>query len=142
MPGRAEQGVTCGAYGGVVHVVAMIPAWMLADGEYAGIALGQVAEFGFAVEPSSLETHDAAPGVEQDGASPPVTTLSGVVVRGSPQVPPVLDAGVLRPILRSADEATDGTGVVARGRLLVEPYLWSSDGALWPLMPEGCASGR
>ncbi|MEJ2866741.1 hypothetical protein WCD74_03135 [Actinomycetospora sp. OC33-EN08] len=65
----------------------------------------------------------------------PVTTISGSVLRPSSQAPTIVDAGALMPVLHGA--APSGEAVLARGRLVVEPLLWSTDGVLWPLLPDG-----
>lgn len=119
-----------------VHVVAALPAWMLADGEYGDLAVGHAAEFGFALEPESVEARTAAAGLEQVGESVPTTTVSGTVLATSPDVPGVVDAGELKPIV-VRDTLPRGKTVVARGRLVVEPFLWATDGVLWPLVPDG-----
>lgn len=119
-----------------MHVVAAVPAWMLADGEYAAIAVGHAAEFGFALEPELVETRAEAPGVVQVGEAVPTTTVSGTAVADSSDGPSVVDAGDVKPILLG-DALPGGGEVVARGRLVVEPFLWATDGILWPLIPDG-----
>lgn len=119
-----------------VHVVAALPAWMLADGEYGDIAVGQTAEFGFALEPDLVEFRSTTPGLDQDGEGVPSTTVSGRWHECSSDAPVVVDAGEVKPILVHTEPAL-GPNVVARGRLVVEPFLWASDGVLWPLVPDG-----
>jgi hypothetical protein len=119
-----------------VHVVAALPAWMLADGEYAEVAVGRAAEFGFALEPETVEFRSATPGVEQDGERVPRTTASGRLLVPSPDAPGVVDTGGVKPILVEQERAGD-RDVVAQGRLVVEPFLWASDSVLWPLVPDG-----
>ncbi|MCD2186636.1 hypothetical protein [Actinomycetospora soli] len=118
-----------------MHLVTVLPAWMIADGEYGDLAVGRAAEFGFALEPESVDVGAFPPGFAQSGDRVPVTTISGSVLRPSSQTPTIVDAGTLMPVLHGA--APSGDGVLARGRLVVEPLLWSSDGVLWPLLPDG-----
>ena len=136
MSRRAESGVIAAPKLSFVHVVAVLPAWMLADGEYADIAVGRTAEFGFALEPELVEFRSATPGVQQDDECVPSTTVSGTLLLPSPEAPGVVDTGGLLPILVQQERAT-GRDLVARGRLVVEPFLWASDGVLWPLVPDG-----
>jgi hypothetical protein len=108
---------------------------MLADGEYGDVAVGRRAEFGFALEPEVVEVRSAAAGLEQDDKPVPTTVVSGTVVAHSPEAPSVVDAGAVQPIL--VHEPRPEGAVVARGRLVVEPFLWASDGVLWSLVPDG-----
>jgi hypothetical protein len=119
-----------------VHVVVAVPAWMIADGEYGDVAVGHTAEFGFALEPELVEARAAEPGLEQAGGPVPTSVASGAVLAGSPNTPGVVDAGAVKPILLG-DAFQRAGEVVARGRLVVEPFLWATDGLLWPLVPDG-----
>jgi hypothetical protein len=109
---------------------------MLADGEYGNVAVGRAAEFGFALEPDLVEVRAAEARINQDGEVLPVTTVSGTVLAHSSEAPSVIDSGDVKPILMGDEQPRDGA-VVARGRLVVEPFLWASDGLLWPLVPDG-----
>ena len=92
-----------------MRVTAEVPAWMIADGEYGGVAVGRQHEFGFALEPASIRARTRDRGLSQvDGSS--ATWASGVIVKDSSDV---------------------------EGRLVVEPYLWVPDGMLWPTVPDG-----
>lgn len=119
-----------------VHVVAALPAWMLADGEYGDIIVGRTAEFGFVLEADVVEVRPAAAGLKQVGEGVPMTVASGPVLAASSEAPSVIDTGEVQPIL-VGEEQPRGGAVVARGRLVVEPFLWASDGVLWPLAPDG-----
>lgn len=119
-----------------MYVVAALPAWMLADGEYGDIAVGRAAEFGFVLEADLVETRAAAARLEQTGDGVPTTVASGPILAPSSEAPVVIDAGEVRPLLVGDEQPRIGT-VVARGRLVVEPFLWSSDGVLWPCLPDG-----
>lgn len=120
-----------------MRVTAEIPPWMIADGEYAGVAVGRRQEFGFALVPASIQGRTADRGLHQvDGSS--ATTASGVVLRHSSDVPPVLDEGCVLPILAAADLAHPaGAELDVDGRLVLEPFLWAPDGLLWPTVPDG-----
>jgi hypothetical protein len=131
-----DPGVTVVPKLSVVHVVAALPAWMLADGEYAEVAVGRTAEFGFALEAETVEFRSATPGIEQDVERVPRTTVSGKLLVPSPDAPGVVDTGGVTPILVEQERAGD-RDVVAQGRLVVEPFLWASDSVLWPLVPDG-----
>lgn len=119
-----------------VHIVAALPAWMLADGEYGELAVGRTAEFGFALEPDEVELRSAPAEVAQDSSLVPTTTVSGPALVSSADAPATVDAGAVKPIVVH-EGLRDGHDVVVRGRLVVEPYLWASNGVLWPLVPEG-----
>lgn len=119
-----------------MHVVAALPAWMLADGEYGDIVVGRAAEFGFVLEADIVEMGAAARGLEQTGDGVPMTVASGPVLAPTPQAPSVIDTGEVQPILVGEEDIRAGT-VVARGRLVVEPFLWATDGVLWPQVPHG-----
>lgn len=119
-----------------VYIVAALPPWMLADGEYGDLAVGRTAEFGFALEPDEVELRSADAEVAQDSALVPTTTVSGTALVSSADAPATVDAGEVKPIVVH-EALRHGQDVVARGRLVVEPYLWASNGVLWPLVPEG-----
>lgn len=118
-----------------VRLVAVVPAWMLADGEYGDLAVGGTAEFGFALEPELIEAGSGATDVDQIGGGVPVTRVSGTAVVLSPEAPPVIDAGLVKPIVIT--DAQNGDALSVRGRLVVEPALWATDGVLWPMVPDG-----
>jgi hypothetical protein len=120
-----------------VRLVAVVPAHTIADGEYDDLAAGRLAALGFALqEPSASAAHDR--GVIQVGEPVPTTTITGTVLRPGDEVPPLLDAGHLLSLLASAhDDWTAGAELAVTGRLVVEPYLWATDGMLWPLVPDG-----
>lgn len=119
-----------------VHLVAVLPAWMLADGSFGELVVGGTAEFGFAVEPQHIGLSTGTRGIEQVGAPVPITTVSGTALAPSPEAPLVIDTGWVKPIVIALDATPDST-VSARGRLVVEPHLWATDGVLWPLIPDG-----
>ncbi|WP_433802550.1 hypothetical protein [Actinomycetospora sp. CA-084318] len=119
-----------------MHLVAVLPAWMLADGDFGGLVVGGTAEFGFAVEPAHIDLGADMAGIVQVGDAVPTTTVSGTVLAPSPEAPLVIDAGWVKPIVTALDASHRGT-ISVRGRLVVEPQLWATDGVLWPLVPDG-----
>jgi hypothetical protein len=119
-----------------VHLVAVLPAWMLADGDFGELAVGGTAEFGFAVEPHNIDLGSGVSGIDQVGEAVPTTTVSGIALAPAPEAPAVIDAGLLKPIVATLDASVWGA-VSVRGRLVVEPHLWATDGVLWPLVPDG-----
>jgi hypothetical protein len=135
VPRRVEPGVTTTSKVSCVHLVAALPAWMVADGEYSGVAVGSTAEFGFAIEPEHVDAGPRSTGLEQVGEAVPTTTVSGAALVTSPDAPVVIDTGDVKPIV--VTDAQDGDTVSVRGRLVVEPFLWATDGVLWPLVPDG-----
>jgi hypothetical protein len=136
VPGRTEPGVMSAPRLSSVRLVAVVPAWMFADGEYGDLAVGGQAEFGFALESERVDAGSAAMGIEQAGEPVPTTTVHGSVISASPNAPVVIDAGTVKPIVTAAD-ASPSEAVSARGRLVVEPFLWATDGVLWPTAPDG-----
>lgn len=120
-----------------VHLVAVVPTYAIADGEYDHLAAGRLAGLGFALHVLSSSL-GVGQGVVQVGEPVPTTTVSGTVRRPHHEVPPVLDAGLLQPLLASAhDDWPAGAELAVTGRLVLEPYLWAPDGMLWPLVPDG-----
>lgn len=119
-----------------VRLVAVVPAWMLADGEYGDLAVGGRAEFGFAMELERVDAGSGAVGIEQAGEPVPTTTVRGSVISASSGAPVVIDAGTVKPIVTATD-ASLHDAVSARGRLVVEPFLWATDGVLRPAVPDG-----
>ena len=124
---------------GPVHLVAVVPTYTIADGEYDHIAAGHLAALGFALQvATSAPAGPDGPGVVQDDALIPTTTITGTVLRPTDQAPAVLDDGSVRPLLATSDDPwTAGEMLAVTGRLAVEPYLWATDGMLWPLVPDG-----
>ena len=119
--------------------MAVVPTHTLADGEYDDVVTGRLAGFGFALQVTSTAAASSA-GVTQEGSPVPTTTVAGTVRLPGTEVPPVLDAGLVQPLLASADERWPADAMLAvTGRLVVEPYLWAADGMLWPLLPDGRA---
>ncbi|MCD2185720.1 hypothetical protein [Actinomycetospora soli] len=118
-----------------MRVEAVVPAWMLADGEYVGLATGDPVRTGFA-----LAVTATGPGgteaLEQSGARPGLTTVGGrtevvghtTVLRSPPCCLVLLAAGRL-PL---------DVGLHVEGWLTVEPFLWVPDGELARARPEGC----
>lgn len=105
--------------------------------KYDDVVTGQLAGFGFALQVTSTATATSA-GVTQDGSSVPTTTVAGTVRLPDTEVPPVLDAGLVQPLLVTSDEPWLPDAMLAvTGRLVVEPYLWAAEGMLWPLLPDG-----
>ena len=120
-----------------MRLVAVVPAHTIADGEYDDLAAGRLAALGFALQVLSSSASQGR-GVVQVGVPVPITTITGTVLRPGDEVPPLLDAGHLLPLLASAhDDWTAGAELAVTGRLVVEPYLWAADGMLWPLAPDG-----
>jgi hypothetical protein len=121
-----------------VHLVAVVPTYTIGDGEYEDVVVGRPAAFGFALQPTS--TRPARPGADavvQDGAPIPTSTITGTVIRPTDQAPAVLDDGRVRPLLATSDDAwTTGDVLAVTGRLVVEPYLWATEGKLWPALPD------
>ena len=121
-----------------MHLGAVVPIHTIADGEYDDLAPGRLAALGFALQVLSSTPSDGAPQVGQEGAPIPSTTVTGTIVLPGDEVPPILDAGSVRPLLATVDETWPaGERFAVTGRLVVEPYLWATDGMLWPLVPEG-----
>ena len=119
-----------------MRLVAVVPTHTLADGEYDDVVTGRLAGFGFALQVTSTAAASSA-GVTQEGSPVPTTTVAGTVRLPGTEVPPVLDAGLVQPLLASADERWPADAMLAvTGRLVVEPYLWAADGMLWPLLPD------
>ena len=120
-----------------MRLVAVVPTHTLADGEYDDVVTGRLAGFGFALQVTSTAAASSA-GVTQEGSPVPTTTVAGTVRLPGTEVPPVLDAGLVQPLLASADERWPADAMLAvTGRLVVEPYLWAADAMLWPLLPDG-----
>lgn len=125
-----------------VQVVAIVPAWMLADGAYVGLAVGRRVTTGLALAViDATVSPSATVGLAQAEDQPGYTTLTGRVE--CPQNPDGSRAGT---VLRAGGwavapfEATPlaaGECLVVNGWLTAEPYLWAAGSALARAVPEG-----
>lgn len=123
-------------------VVAIVPAWMLADGEYVGLGVGDPVTTGLALAVTDTSPGDAEPaGLQQSGDQPGFTT-----VRGRVECPEDGDGGTAGTVLRAGAWALVpfaaiplgvGKDLVASGWLTAEPYLWAPGGSLARAVPAG-----
>ncbi len=126
-----------------MQVVAIVPAWMLADGAYVGVADGDRVTTGLALAVTgSAGTPPDVTGLTQgDEAQPGFTTLRGRVecVRDGEGVRAgtVLHAGGCAVVPFAATPLRPGEDVVVSGWLTAEPYLWAAGGVLARAVPEG-----
>ncbi|MCD2195484.1 hypothetical protein LQ327_19120 [Actinomycetospora endophytica] len=125
-----------------MQVVAIVPAWMLADGAYVGLAVGQRVTTGLALAVIDATVAPAATvGLEQSDEQPGFTTVTGRVE--CPQDPDgarvgtVLCSGAWAVVPFAASPLSAGECVVASGWLTAEPYLWAAGGALARAVPAG-----
>ena len=94
-----------------------MPAWMLADGEYVGLGVGERVTTGLALAVTGATVGvPTAVGLEQTGEPPAFTTLTGRV-----ECP---------------------RDVVVSGWLTLEPYLWATGSALARAVPVGRQTWR
>ncbi|NMO93761.1 hypothetical protein [Actinomycetospora sp. TBRC 11914] len=132
-------------------VVAIVPAWMLADGEYVGLGVGEQVTTGLALAVTGTSASASAepadpPGLRQAGEQPGFTTARGRVecphdgdgVRAGT----VLCAGTWAVVPFAATPLRPGEDVVVSGWLTAEPYLWAADGVLARAVPAGRADWR
>lgn len=124
-----------------MEITAIVPAWMLDDGEYVGLAPGARVSTGFALEAASVARRSTTPAIVQRGATTILTTVSGRVVRV-----PGPDGRAGATLLRSSDldvfvstssALPDGIDAVATGFLTVEHGRWAANGRLAHLAPRG-----
>ena len=127
---------------GRVAIVVIVPAWMLGDGEYAGLGVGEPVTTGLALAVTEAAVAPpAAPALQQRTDHPGFTTLRarvecphddddvrvGTVLRAGPWTVAPFAAAPLRP----------GEDVVASGWLTAEPYLWAAGSPLARAVPDG-----
>ncbi|HEY2224408.1 hypothetical protein [Actinomycetospora sp.] len=130
-----------------MQVVAIVPAWMLADGAYVGLAVGQRVTTGLALAViDATVAPSAAVGLEQSDDQPGFTTLTGRVecpqnADGS-RAGTVLCTGSWAVVPFAATPLSVGERVVASGWLTAEPYLWAAEGALAHAVPAGRQAWR
>lgn len=125
-----------------VAVVVIVPAWMLGDGEYVGLAVGDHVTTGLALAVThTAVAASAEAGLAQREDRPGFTTLRGRVEcprdgEGA-RVGTVLLAGPWTVVPFAAPPLGPGEDVVASGWLTAEPYLWSAGSALARAVPGG-----
>lgn len=125
-----------------VAVVAIVPAWMLADGEYVGVGVGERVTSGLALAVTGTASGpvDAAE-LAQAGEQPGFTTMRGRVEcpedGDGTRAGTVLHAGPWVVVPFAASPLPPGEDLVASGWLTAEPYLWAADGALTRAVPAG-----
>jgi hypothetical protein len=124
-----------------VGVVAIVPAWMLADGAYVGLGVGERVTTGLALAVTDSTLEQAEPGLEQSAEQPGFTTLRGRVecpadAEGS-RVGTVVAGGPWVVVPFVATPLPTGAQVAVSGWLTAEPYLWEADGALACAVPHG-----
>ena len=125
-----------------VQVVAVVPAWMLGDGEYVGLRVGDRAVLGFALAVTAV---GPAPGdgsaLVQDDDRPALTTVRGRTAcptdADAGRGPVVLRAGGCTVVLFAAGRVPADDDLEVTGWLTAEPYLWVADGDLARAAPEG-----
>jgi hypothetical protein len=126
-------------------VVVIVPAWMLGDGEYVGLAVGDHLTTGLALAVTDAAVAPPVPpagdGLAQRGDRPGFTTLRGRVEcprdgEGA-RVGTVLLAGPWTVVPFAAPPLAPDEDVVASGWLTAEPYLWSAGSALARAVPGG-----
>jgi hypothetical protein len=130
-----------------VRVVAIVPAWMLEDGAYVGLAVGHQVTTGLALAVTNATVAPAARvGLEQSGAQPGFTTLTARVecpqnADGS-RAGTVLCTGTWAVVPFAATPLSAGECIVASGWLTAEPYLWAAGGVLARAVPAGRQAWR
>lgn len=117
-----------------VRVEAVVPAWMLADGEYVGLAPGDPVRTGFALAVTATSAGDAD-GLEQDSDRPGLTTVGGRTAAVGRTT--VLTSGPWAFALFTSGRLPTDVGLRVEGWLTVEPYLWVPDGELARRRPDG-----
>ncbi|HEY2191217.1 MAG TPA: hypothetical protein VGH76_02790 [Actinomycetospora sp.] len=131
---------------GRVQVVAIVPAWMLADGEYVGLATGERVTTGLALAVTDTDADTAAGtaaavGLCQSEEQPGFTTVRGRVEcprdGDGARVGTVLCAGLWAVVPFAATPLRPGEDLVASGWLTAEPYLWAADSVLARAVPAG-----
>lgn len=127
MPGPTVHGV---------RVEAVVPAWMLADGEYVGLGPGDAVRTGFALAVTA--TAGAGPdagALEQNGERPGLTTVRGRTAVVGRTV--LLCVGPWALALFTSGRLAPEVDLRVEGWLTVEPYLWLPDGELARTRPDG-----
>jgi hypothetical protein len=117
-----------------VRVEAVVPAWMLADGEYVGLAPGDPVRTGFALAVTATSPGDADT-FDQAADRPGLTTVGGRTAAVGRST--VLVGGSWTLALLTSGRVPQGVGLVVEGWLTVEPFLWAPDGELARDRPEG-----
>ena len=123
-------------------VVVIVPAWMLGDGEYVGLGVGDHVTTGLALAVTATEVAPPAQvGLAQREDRPGFTTLRGRVEcpcddEGA-RVGTVLLAGPWTVVPFAAPPLAPAHDVAASGWLTAEPYLWSAGGVLASAVPGG-----
>jgi hypothetical protein len=123
-------------------VVVIVPAWMLGDGEYVGLRVGERVTTGLALAVTDTSSApSAAADLEQRADRPGFTTLQGRVQAprdgDGARVGTVLHAGSWTVVPFATPPLDPGDEVVAAGWLTAEPYLWAAGGVLARAVPEG-----
>ncbi|MDL5158679.1 hypothetical protein [Actinomycetospora termitidis] len=117
-----------------MQVVAVVPAWMLADGEYVGLAVGDAVSTGFALQVTAT-VPDGAGVLAQDADRPGLTTVGGRTVTVGRTTVLCCSPWVLALLAsRRVDPDVD---LSVEGWLTVEPYLWAPGSELADAEPEG-----
>ena len=119
-----------------------MPAWMLADGEYVGLGVGERVTTGLALAVTGATVGvPAVVGLEQTGEPPAFTTLTGRVEcprdADGTRAGTVLCAGPWAVVPFAATPLGAGEDVVVSGWLTLEPYLWATGSALARAVPVG-----
>ncbi|WP_157647131.1 hypothetical protein [Actinomycetospora chiangmaiensis] len=117
-----------------MRVEAVVPAWMLADGEYVGLAPGDHVRTGFALAVTATSAGDTDR-FAQWTDRPGLTTVGGrstTVGRTT-----VLCSGPWALALFTSGRLPKDVGLEVEGWLTVEPFLWVPDGELARTRPDG-----
>lgn len=125
-----------------VQVVAIVPAWMLADGVYVGLAVGERVTTGLALAVIDATVDPSAPvGLDQTDDQPGYTTITARVEcpqhADGTRAGTVLCTGTLAVAPLAATPLNAGERLVASGWLTAEPYLWAAGGPLATAVPGG-----
>lgn len=129
-------------YPAPVQVTTILPAWMLADGVYRGLTVGQSVTTGLALAVVDAEaTLPSGIDIHQSDEQPGFTTFAGRVqcprnIDGS-RVGTVLCTGAWAVVPFTATPLHEGRSIVAAGWLTAEPYLWADGSELARAVPSG-----
>ncbi|MEJ2869157.1 hypothetical protein WCD74_15390 [Actinomycetospora sp. OC33-EN08] len=118
------------------RVSAVVPAWMLGDGEYVGLGVGDRVRTGFALAVTSTQPGGAAR-LDQAADRPGLTTVGGRTDAAGGTT--ILRCDVWVFVLLASGRVTPDAELSAEGWLTVEPYLWAAGGVLADAVPEGVA---
>ncbi|GLZ53934.1 hypothetical protein Acsp07_35510 [Actinomycetospora sp. NBRC 106378] len=121
-----------------VQVEAVVPAWMLADGEYVGLGPGDPVRTGFALAVTAATGAGPYPetgALEQNGDRPGLTTVRGRTAVVGRTV--LLCVGSWALVLLTSGRVAPEVDLRVEGWLTVEPYLWLPDGELARTRPDG-----